>query len=399
MFSSVATDEDVSYSHPPPELESYDIHSTPPHDDHRDVDQVFNESPVTCDVAKEKESCKIDEVSQQQAADKSEADGDKECEETITFKQTNLIDRPSATDDVIEVKMLNSAAVLEANNENIPLERAVAATETLPSEEIEETNEMNIEEAKLELEDGANDVKLESATAFKHEEILGKVPELDIYTGFTTQDDIPEPIPELNLEDDDDDDDDFNDFETAIPMNRIVDQQVKICAIESEVKEAPAEIQFEADFSAFNEQTESTFEEFQDFKASGFSSSTKDLEIQLQDDDDDFGDFNDFTQAPAPVTVHQPDPIELHPVAFVKPANVNGIIDMMFPPTSPCSEGKPEGFESDNVKDQQVIKSDNFVSKFNDFDSTLALRYLYNSSKASQSLVKALGIDTRNIVS
>jgi hypothetical protein len=45
------------------------------------------------------------------------------------------------------------------------------------------------------------------------------------------------------------------------------------------------------------------------------------------------------------------------------------------------------------------MKSDGIVKKLDDFDATFALGYHYNNSTASQIIVKALGIDTRNIVS
>lgn len=184
-----------------------------------------------------------------------------------------------------------------------------------------------------------------------------------------------ESVQELKL-DDDDSEDDFNDFETAIPMHRHIETQNSV-----NIEQPQEEIHFEADFSAFEAFSE-----------------TKD------DDDDDFGDFNDFTQAPQQVTPasasnsHQ----ESHSIDYVKSTDVKGLLNTMFV----LEEGEMR-VDMDKELDENyaqlqhnnVIKSDDIVKKLDDFDETLALGYLYNNSTASQILVKALGIDTRNIVS
>lgn len=156
-----------------------------------------------------------------------------------------------------------------------------------------------------------------------------------------------------------DDDDDFNDFETAIPVHRTIETQSSVTSFE-----APQdEFRFEADFSAFNEQTEN---------------------------DDDFGDFNDFETAPmASNDVKQLE----HSIEFVKPSNVGGLIGDMFPKDEEINEPLESNEIHENMKHDEIVK------KLDDFEATLALCYHYNNSSASQILVKALGIDTRNIVS
>lgn len=350
VFSSVATDENVSYSHPPPELQELVIPSSPPLDT---GDSEYDKGETTnCDVAKEKESLN-DVVSQV------------------------VLDQITSNDNILEE---NSSAVVQDNKvfsgEDVTAEGETVDDSTKTFNATRNSNDIPCEgNSKI-------DESLQSS-----ETILDDV-EFNDFTRFSTTNDIPE----LKL--DEEEDDEFNDFETAIPVNRQLEQvpSKKIETME------PQEISFEADFSAFNAfddyaEEKNSFNDFQGFKAA--DSKSEQIKSQLQtktvaEDDDDFGDFNDFTQAPVSFSIE--------PVAFVKPANVDGILDMMFPSTLSCSDKKYETAASDFTKEEQIIKCDNFVNKFNDFDSTLALGYLYSNSKASQTLVKALGIDTRNIV-
>lgn len=418
VFSSASTSDNISHSNPPPFTPFVSASSPPP--DIQDIAESYcdqSESFKPCDVAKEKESFKIDGVVSQQHLSQSTADDNKsEAGVKISYDEDTLknVQVPTVkSDDDADKKTNKSSSVLNDDDENIPIKGDLKSDEKLHINEKDSREEQSVDQSVVEIaeisvidndfkdfvEANSTELAIESSGAFKTEESLGRSSEFDDFTGLASNDDIPEPIPELKL--DDDDDDDFNDFETAIPANRQVEQVQTVTAVNA-VAEEPAEIQFEADFSGFNAfnepAVEDSFEEFQDFKASGFSED-KQLVTQSQDDedDDDFGDFSDFTQAPAPVTIL---PAEVQPAALVKPTNVNGIIDMMFPPSSSSSEEQKEApLDGDYTKEQQVIKSDNFVNKFNDFDSTLALGYLYNNSKTSKSLVTALGIDTRNIVS
>lgn len=193
---------------------------------------------------------------------------------------------------------------------------------------------------------------------------------------------------------DDDDFDDFNDFESAIPVNRHVElvQQINSQLTLSE------DVVFEADFSGFNAFSDSKdeFDDFQDFTSAAGNNAACQLEQanNEDDDDDEFGEFSDFKEAPPP-SLSAPEFSSTHSKILMKPSNVNETIDMMFPPGSSSRSISDDG-ESDEPR---ILKSDNFVNKFNDFDSTVALGYQYTSSKASQILVKSLGIDTRNIVS
>lgn len=413
----MSTDENLSYSHPPP-FSNFISESSPPPDDQPVVETKCDksESPTKCDVAKEKESCEIDcVVSQHQVVQVASYDNKLHAVSTYSSDNELVIEHsevPPMSDEIDDEKtFINTSAVCSFEEDvDIPCIKEFTAESDLQSNDDENRDEtISIEDRKPEPEDdefkefveaSPSETHVEPSDAFKSKEILGKISDnSEEFVTFSSPD-IPEPIPELKL---DDDDGDFSDFETAIPANRLIEQGQSF-AINKEEIEAPVEFQFEADFSAFNAFSEpanesSSFDEFQDFKASGFDNSIKDLKNQLEeDDDDDFGDFSDFTQASAAIAIEPTAHSE--PVPFVKPENVTGIVDMMFPTTPSSSfHEKTEALDGDYTSEQQVIKSDNFVNKFNDFDSTLALGYLYNNSKASQTLVKALGIDTRNIVS
>jgi hypothetical protein len=221
--------------------------------------------------------------------------------------------------------------------------------------------------------------------------------DFDDFTEFqATYTDIPEPVPELNFENSiEDEDDDFNDFESAIPSNR----QVELVQKFSE-QVTISEVGFEADFSGFNafsNETKDDFDDFQDFSSTqpetkALQKTMSQLAENIDEDDDDFGEFSDFTAAEVPTNI---DYYPTHSKFLMKPNNVNETFNMMFP-----SESDVDEVSHAKMKDElNVLKSDNFVSKFNDFDETIALGYQYNNSNASQTLVKSLGIDTRNIVS
>lgn len=377
-------------------------------------DPVASESPAKRDVAKEKESDLIDEAVSQPSSDQTRR-ADTVVDEVASVSESSEGKVSIAKDNDGEIPSQRTS--VDSDNEATPDQEGV-----LPPEDTHNSDK-TVEDERLPVEANARHVNEFPATtlepeiedddefedfveaapsvveALKTEETLGSL-EVDEFSAFSTNVDIPdEPIPELKL-DDVEEDDDFNDFETAIPVNR----QVESARTVEPVEHKP-EVEFVADFSSFGAfsepAVESNFEEFQGFKSSGFESVKETPQFE-DDDDDDFGDFNDFTQAPpAPAPVAQPQQVE-H-LTVTKPDNVNGLLDMMFPPKD--SETQQEtaiaGSTSDGevAKQQLMIKSDNFVNKFNDFDATLALGYLYNNSKSSRTLVKALGIDTRNIVS
>lgn len=415
VFSSAATDESFTYSHqPPPDL--FALSESPPMiriPRSAGQEPVSSESPAKRDVAKEKESVSNDGVVSQPANDQTRS-ADTAIDEVVSVEESikgkvsvakdNEGEIPSQRTDVdsdIEAIPAQEGVLppddMHHSDKSVEIEQLPAENPALHANELPATVIFSTE-PEVQIDDGFEDF-VEAATsvveASKTEETVGSS-ELDEFSAFSTNTDIPEPIPELKL-DDVDDDEDFNDFETAIPVNR----QVEI--VKTETVEPVAE--FVADFSSFGAfsepAVESTFEEFEGCKSSTFEAVKETPQLD-DDDDDDFGDFNDFTQAP-PEAVPVAQPQQVENLTVTKPTNVNGLLDMMFPAKD--SEKSQETSLTSSIadgevaKEQLVIKSDNFVNKFNDFDATLALGYLYNNSKSSRTLVKALGIDTRNIVS
>jgi hypothetical protein len=388
VFSSALTDESLLSTHLSPELPSFSSDSPPADELNKNSEKCDkHESPETGDVAEEeKESCLVVEVVLQHQDDK--------C---LNDEFTDETPKETFDDDIITTSVSTEHSAddekVHPNEISINEEEANSFSDNIPLE-LDTPKQQENQEADLEKSDFCDfiasipdDDEEEKADSIQHEDMF-------IASHIT---DFPE-ISELK-HDEDEDDDDFNDFETAIPINRHLDQAEPTLSFDNEVNIAPSEIPFEVDFNAFNESTENSFDDFQDFKTADINIENKATvnEINEVEDDDDFGDFSDFTQASAS-KIEQTAQVE-HQMTDMKSTNVNGVINMMFPSETLCSRDQSTTFEVDNSKELKVVNCDSFVTKFNDFDATLALGYLYNSSKASQTLVKALGIDTRNIVS
>jgi Clathrin-binding box of Aftiphilin, vesicle trafficking len=403
VFGSVAIDENLAYSLPPPELSSFAFKTSPPDDLHFGTkSSVHSESPETCDVAIEKESEALSDVGvlKHRSSQDNIAVSDKKLDELSSFTSEGEMVHANVmtkSNDVSVGEKISIAAVLSDDVENIRCEENEKIVKDNLHSKDEQQDQANCDDTTPdddEFDDFVEAAPIPTYYALSTEHTLKSRVDNTIAEYLADEknvdENIPEPIPELN------DDEDFNDFEAAIPVNRQVENVEKISQIEeNDIQEVP----FEADFSAFNAISDpvdsNSFKDFQDFKASSFDNQP--LETQIEDDDDDFGDFSNFTQAPDPTTT-KPAQHETLALNLIKPANVVEILNMMFPLTSTCSEEKPIALDANNVTEVQIIQSDTFVNRFNDFDSTLALRYQYSSSDTSQTLVKALGIDTRNIV-
>ncbi|XP_055630052.1 uncharacterized protein LOC129770893 isoform X2 [Toxorhynchites rutilus septentrionalis] len=103
-------------------------------------------------------------------------------------------------------------------------------------------------------------------------------------------------------------------------------------------------------------------------------------------DDDDFGDFSDFKQSEvAPVATSIPTSRSSH---FTQESILN-VITGMFPA---CAE------EPQSDTGQSDILQDKVYHELKDMDFSRALSFQYNNSESSASLVRALGIDSRNIL-
>ena len=324
--------------------------------------------------------------------------------------------------DVSEIKQLNDEddeVPLSSSNDNsfddfhfIPpaLEDDKNSEEnSVKIDQFVQSDDIKVQDVEIKLEDF-----VESEDESKKDD-LKNIPEriqvLEDNESYEIPDDVPldqSPIPSLNL-DDDDDDDDFKDFESAIPVNRPLETHTFIAPVAT--LDSSDEFKFEADFSNFNAfessenaTTNSSIENVQVFSSNigteKVAEEKKEPKEQIEafnddDDDDDFGDFNDFTQTPAPV-VHPPlaqfDNQSM--LKTLKSTNFKEVMDMMFP------QSQTERQQSlDDEQHENVLTNDDFVKSLSDFDTTLALGYQYNNSSTSQSLVMALGIDARNIVS
>lgn len=373
-FSGVSY-ENFSYSHPPPFIKCSEK-SRPLSVEYQNEKSLL---PQFCDVAKEKESFEI-EVTLEKLGETSGSYDKTMALSNCCLEEGNLV--PTVKVDV-------EATCVSGNKiDNIPCEQEgkvddnVKMSKEYTNDELTATCE-NILDSSYET---LKEVDLESLGALEFRRSI------EDNFGGSTVDDITEttPVPKL--------DDVFNDYQTAV--NQTVQQMKDNTTSIMKSEESLEEIHFQSNFfDAFNESTvDSSCVEFEGDFVTGFPEVFKeDLEIQPGDEDfSDFDDFSDFSQAPVQVSTK---PIELQHTVFMTPPNVNDIVNMMFPSRLSSQDQFQERLTNDFSKEHEIINSDRFVKIFNDIDSTLALGYHYNNSKASQSLVVALGIDTRNIVS
>lgn len=146
---------------------------------------------------------------------------------------------------------------------------------------------------------------------------------------------------------------------------------------------------------------EDDFDDFQDFAT--FSAEThtskptdtfanpKDpLHDDNGDDDDEFGDFSDFKQ---PEVIESPV-VPTSRLALFTSESILSIISGMFPA---CAT---EDNQSDTGQAPwaDLLKQNKVYNELNDMDATHALSYQYSNSESNKSLIRALGIDSRNIL-
>ncbi|XP_055686035.1 uncharacterized protein LOC129791723 isoform X2 [Lutzomyia longipalpis] len=108
------------------------------------------------------------------------------------------------------------------------------------------------------------------------------------------------------------------------------------------------------------------------------------------DDDDEFGDFSDFQQP------------EAAPTAVIDTNNLNSqflsALSLMFPKGE---EDSPEGTKptEENTKiDTELAQKSQILLDLKDFEASKALQYQWPNSTSNQSLIRSLGIDSRNIL-
>ncbi|CRK89100.1 CLUMA_CG002610, isoform B [Clunio marinus] len=391
VFSSVG----ISYIHEPPDLPDLISPNQQSPSDSKIINQNNTNELSNSDVAKEKESFKPD-VDVLQNTEKEIIDDDKK----LNDEYLNPVVEKSMEVPPIISENFESNSDVSASVANIPIPNETKIEECSQNKgDLGENKQSKLTVNVIDDEfhdfveaPPQSEHEVESVENFKaFTESQEIETEFDDFTSFTKNEEIAEPIPELNL-DDDDDDDDFNDFESAIPVNRQIEQTQCFTTLNEKDEKPEEEVAFEADFSAFNAFSDK-IDDVQGIKSENDSKISQ-LKHDGEDDDDDFGDFSDFTQAAI-----SSSELEAHqPVSVVKPTNICGLLDMMFPFASYTQNETSEVLKNDSSNEQKLLKNDKYVTKFNDFDSTLALGHHYSNSKTSQSLVKALGIDTRNML-
>lgn len=147
------------------------------------------------------------------------------------------------------------------------------------------------------------------------------------------------------------------------------------------------------------------FQEFATFPAES-ASATKSTETNQtsqvasvddgDDDDDDFGDFSDFkqTEVTAPVVAAVAPVAPTSRSTLFKPESILAIISGMFPS---CATEDNED-DTGQVQWTNLLQRNKVHNELNDMDATLALSYQYSNSESNKSLIRALGIDSRNIL-
>lgn len=189
---------------------------------------------------------------------------------------------------------------------------------------------------------------------------------------------------------------DFSQF-AAFESENEVQQQPSIETIEQQpyVKSKPIDDDFDDDFG--------------DFEEAPTKSNTNEAKNIPQDaaadlDDDDFGDFNDFQQDTASVsaTIHTPlaeisksSSFDLKSIS----ERFSSILDTAFPTNGDDNE------DTSCTSSNHVI-SPNKIENFNNgttthlknFENAKALQHQWANSTSKSVLIKALGIDERNIV-
>lgn len=109
------------------------------------------------------------------------------------------------------------------------------------------------------------------------------------------------------------------------------------------------------------------------------------------DDDDDFGDFSDFQNTQSSIPIVRTD---IRDVC----ANVESLLSMMFPVNDSDTEELSTEIPSKSVDNTETLLNEITLAVRN-LDDSKALEHQWLVSTGKDSLIKALGIDTRNIVS
>lgn len=210
----------------------------------------------------------------------------------------------------------------------------------------------------------------------------------------------------------DDSFDDFVEYESNVAEPEKCDF-VEYAAVDAEKSNPSAECKvfkdenvFAADFSQFevfaenkseeppqfdvnypHESDDTTSDQLNAKKPSTFSDAVDDFnDFENADDDDEFGDFSDFNDFSQSQTFGSSLTTNVEELS----AKIKPLLDTLFPSSDCDSEdGSYDALDLTNVT-TTIIK---------DFENSKALDHQWTSSVGKSSLVTALGIDSRNIVS
>ncbi|BFF92913.1 uncharacterized protein DMAD_10863 [Drosophila madeirensis] len=174
--------------------------------------------------------------------------------------------------------------------------------------------------------------------------------------------------PAATEEDDFDDFGDFADF-SAVPEP----------AVEAPVQQAapPAPVAKDSPMPAADD----GFDDFQEFATPP--------EENAEDDDDDFGDFSEPLTAAMPTVAAVPPPPQPAAAPLSIDERIKPVLELMFP-LSQTSSAATE------AKRRPLAQCQSF--NFGAIEQAQALDYQWTSSEMRHSLVRALGIDSRNIL-
>ncbi|XP_023034194.1 uncharacterized protein LOC6647760 isoform X1 [Drosophila willistoni] len=174
--------------------------------------------------------------------------------------------------------------------------------------------------------------------------------------------------------DDDDDDDDFGDFADfsaapPAPMPAIV---------------APVTIPNVSEPA--HTQPEDGFDDFQEFTSPAHIKNNHDD----NDDDDDDDDFGDFSEPPPPLAAVVPPPPPPAPKHLSINERIKPVLEAMFPSTAIT--------QIDETVGHSQLLAQRKPLNFGAIEQAQALNYQWVNSEMRHSLVRSLGIDSRNIL-
>ncbi|XP_060650601.1 uncharacterized protein LOC132787520 isoform X2 [Drosophila nasuta] len=223
------------------------------------------------------------------------------------------------------------------------------------------------------------------------------LPHVEHHNFAAFQETPPEDLPQMEMkvngivEDEDDDDDfgDFADFAAApapvVEATAIVSATTApLAAVAAPVTVVPVETEPDDD--------DDGFDDFQDFATPPVEAA---IVADDGDDDDDFGDFSEpsFVSAePAVVpqiVLPQPPPPAAALLSITE--RVKPVLDVMFPNVEASSGEKQAAVKQTPLADVQSLQ-------FGAIEQAHALDYQWVNSEMRHSLVRSLGIDSRNIL-